>query len=163
MAILLETASQPSSVKPIDVLIVDDEEPVRRLLGRLLEQNGYICTLAADAREARSQLQENEFALILCDVNMPDESGLDLVKYVLAQNPNTAVVMVTGLDDPHIAQAALEIGAYGDILKPLQSNEVLIDVANALRRRRLELENRAYRENLEHTVRTRTAALQQAF
>ena len=163
MAILLETDSQPTTVKPIDVLIVDDEAPVRRLLGRLLEHNGYTCTLAADAREARLQLQGKEFPLILCDVNMPDESGLDLVKHVVAQYPNTAVVMVTGLDDPHIAQAALEIGAYGYILKPFQSNEVLIDVANALRRRRLEIENRVYREKLEQTIRTRTAALQQAF
>src|SRR5438093_11897436 len=132
MAILQETASQPSSVKPIDVLIVDDEEPVRRLLGRLLEQNGYICTLAADAREARSQLQENEFALILCDVNMPDESVLVLVKYVLAQNANTAVFMVTGLDDPHTAQAALELSALVNILIPFQYNEVLIFLADRI-------------------------------
>src|SRR5437867_2889475 len=162
MAILLETDSQPTTVKPIDVLIVDDEAPVRRLLGRLLEHNGYTCTLAADAREARLQFQENEFALILCDVNMPDESGLDLVKYVLAQNPNTAVVMVTGLDDPHIAQAALEIGAYGYIIKPFESNEVLIDVANALRRRRLEIENRAHRDELEQMVLQRTESLRHA-
>ncbi|HET8563166.1 MAG TPA: HD domain-containing phosphohydrolase [Candidatus Binatia bacterium] len=163
MAILLQTDSPASAVKPMEVLIVDDEAPVLRLLSRVLEQYGYACTSAADSREARSHLQDKEFALMLCDVNMPNESGLDLAKHVLAQYPNTAVVMVTGVDDPHIAHAALEIGAYGYILKPFQSNEVLIDVANALRRRRLEIENRAYRENLEQTIRTRTAALQQAF
>jgi putative two-component system response regulator len=54
------------------------------------------------------------------------------------------------------------MGAFGYIVKPFESNEVMIDVANALRRRRLELENRLYRENLEEIVRTRTMALQQA-
>jgi putative two-component system response regulator len=70
--------------------------------------------------------------------------------------------MVTGLDSSVLANAALDVGAFGYIVKPFESNEVLIDVANALRRRRLELENRHHRENLEDIVRTRTLALQQA-
>lgn len=70
--------------------------------------------------------------------------------------------MVTGLDSSVLANAALDVGAFGYIVKPFESNEVLIDVANALRRRRLELENRYHRENLEDIVRTRTLALQQA-
>jgi len=70
--------------------------------------------------------------------------------------------MVTGLDSPLLANAALEMGAFGYIIKPFESNEVLINVANALRRRRLEMENRLHRENLEDVVRTRTMALQQA-
>src|SRR5581483_11184691 len=53
------------------ILIVDDEAPIRTMLGRLLEGYGYACTLAADAVEARTRLRERPFALILCDVNMP--------------------------------------------------------------------------------------------
>jgi putative two-component system response regulator len=132
------------------------------MLGRLLEQYGYTCTLAGSAKEARRCLQEKEFALILCDVNMPGESGLDLVRYVLREHHHTAAVMVTGLDNPQLAAAALEIGAYGYILKPFESNEILINVANALRRRRLEIENQAHRERLELTVLERTAALRHA-
>jgi putative two-component system response regulator len=144
------------------ILIVDDEGPIQRMLGRLLEQYGYTCTLAGSAKEARRCLQEKEFALILCDVNMPGESGLDLVRYVLREHHHTAAVMVTGLDNPQLAAAALEIGAYGYILKPFESNEILINVANALRRRRLEIENQAHRERLELTVLERTAALRHA-
>jgi putative two-component system response regulator len=144
------------------ILIVDDEEPIRRLLGYLLKSHGYAVTLAADAREARQRLDEQPVALMLCDVNMPGESGMDLVRNILAEHRHTAAIMVTGLDSSVLANAALEVGAFGYIIKPFESNEVLIDVANALRRRRLEMENRLHRDNLEDIVRTRTVALQQA-
>ena len=69
---------------------------------------------------------------MLCDVNMPGESGMDLVRHILASIPHTAAIMVTGLDSPVLANAALDMGAFGYIVKPFESNEVLIDVANAL-------------------------------
>ncbi|WP_447980381.1 HD domain-containing phosphohydrolase [Candidatus Nitrospira bockiana] len=145
-----------------NILIVDDEIAIQRMLSRLLEQYGYCCTFASNAKEARERLQDKEFSLVLCDVNMPGESGLDLVRFILAQYPLTAVVMVTGLDNPQLASVALELGAYGYILKPFESNEIVINVANALRRRRLEIENRAHRERLELTVLERTSALRHA-
>ncbi|MBX3332184.1 MAG: response regulator [Nitrospira sp.] len=144
------------------ILVVDDEEPIRRLLAYLLQSHGYPVEYAADAREARQKLSDQAFALLLCDVNMPGESGMDLVRYILKEHTHTAAIMVTGLDSSVLANAALEVGAFGYIIKPFESNEVLIDVANALRRRRLEIENRLHRENLEDIVRTRTLALQQA-
>lgn len=150
------------SEQAASILIVEDEDATRRLLGRLLEGYGYTCTLAGDAQEARLRLSEREFALILCDVNMPGESGLDLVRQVLKDYPQTAAVMVTGLDDPLLANVALESGAYGYILKPFETNEILINIANALRRRRLEIENQAHREHLEQMVRERTAELRLA-
>ena len=154
--------AQLSSEQVANILIVEDEDATRRLLGRLLEGYGYTCTLAGDAQEARRRLGERAFDLILCDVNMPGESGLDLVRQILKEHPQTAAVMVTGLDDPQLANVALESGAYGYILKPFETNEILINIANALRRRRLEIENRAHREHLEQMVRERTAELQQA-
>lgn len=162
----MQTASlrdnQPSLIENRKVLIVDDEEPIRRLLGYLLEPHGYMVTLAAESREARQHLEKNSYALVLCDVNMPGESGMDLVRHILTQYPLTAVIMVTGLDSPVLANAALDMGAFGYVIKPFEANEVLINVANALRRRKLEIENSMHRENLEEVVRTRTIALQQA-
>lgn len=152
----------PSSDQTASILIVEDEEATRRLLGRLLDGCGYACTLAGNAQEARRRLGEREFALILCDVNMPGESGLDLVRQILKEHPQTAAVMVTGLDDPQLANIALESGAYGYILKPFEANEIFINIANALRRRRLEIENQAHREHLEQMVRERTAELRLA-
>lgn len=144
------------------ILVVDDEEPIRRLLGYLLQTHGYTVTLSPDAQDARRQLDSQPYALMLCDVNMPGESGLDLARKVLSERPDVAAIMVTGLDSPVLANAALDAGAFGYIVKPFEANEVLIGVANALRRRRLELENRLQREDLEDIVKTRTMALQQA-
>ena len=146
-------------MEAIRILIVDDEDSIRQHLDRLLTMHGYVCTLAADAQEARRHLEQKSFALMLCDVNMPGESGLHLVKQVLREHPLTAAVMVTGLDDPVIADIALKSGAYGYILKPFEANEVLINVANALRRRQLEIENHTHLDKLEETVLARTAAL----
>ena len=145
-----------------NILVVDDEEPVRRLIGYLLQTHGYPVFLAGDAREARQLLKDQPIALMLCDVNMPGESGMDLVRSTLAEHKDTAAIMVTGLDSSVLANAAIDVGAFGYIIKPFESNEVLIDVANALRRRKLEMENRFHREHLEDIVHIRTMALQQA-
>ena len=146
----------------VRILVVDDEEPIRRTLTRLLERYGYECSQAADADEAKAHLEVSSVALVLSDVNMPGESGLDLVMHIADHHPGTATVMVTGEDDPAFANLALETGAYGYIIKPLEPNEVLINVANALRRLRLEIENRNHRERLEQMVRERTAGLWEA-
>ena len=150
----------PWSNEMARVLIVDDEDLIRRMLARLLKRAGHDIELAESTRTARVRLECETFDLVLSDVNMPGESGLDLVRYVLMNHPGTAAVMVTGVDDPTIAEAALEIGAYGYIIKPFETNEVLINVANALRRRALEIENRGHRTRLESLVAERTAELE---
>jgi len=141
------------------ILVVDDELPVRRLLARLLEQNGYSCGTAGDAAEATALLDAEPFDLLLTDMNMPGDSGVDLIRSALEKHPDLATVMVTGLDDREIANAALQVGAYGYIIKPFESNEILINVTNALRRRSLEIENRGHQTRLEQQVRQRTSEL----
>jgi putative two-component system response regulator len=155
METVSDRATQQALLDNRTILVVDDEEPVRRLIGYLLKTHGYPISLAADAREARELLKGQPIALMLCDVNLPGESGMDLVRSTLAEHPNIAAIMVTGLDSSVLANAAIEVGAFGYIIKPFESNEVLINVANALRRRKLELENRFHREHLEDVVRAR--------
>ncbi len=148
--------SPPSSER---ILIVDDEDQIRTLLARLLGAQGYDCITAESAAAGRRTLKEQPIALVLSDVNMPGESGIDFSSEVLSEYPDTAVVMVTGMDDRRFAQIAIELGAYGYILKPFKPNELIINVGNALRRRALEIENRGHRERLEQTVLERTSAL----
>jgi len=143
-----------------NILVVDDEESVRHLLSRMLLRGGYECTLAADAAEARKFIKDRNFELILCDVAMPGESGIDFIRYVAAEYPDTAIIMVTVVDDPEIAETALEAGIYGYIIKPFNVNEMIINIRNSLRRRELEIADRAYRGNLEREVEERTAELQ---
>ena len=145
-----------------NILVVDDDEQVLKLLKTLLEASNYGCTLAISAEEAREAMKDQNFEVVLCDVNMPGESGMDFARYALAEYVDTAVLMVTGEDDPEIAGTALEIGAYGYIIKPFKSSELIIDVANALRRRDLEIRNRDHRKNLEKLVEERTQKLQDA-
>ncbi|HMJ00166.1 MAG TPA: HD domain-containing phosphohydrolase [Gaiellaceae bacterium] len=142
------------------ILIVDDDPTVRSMLSRMLGRQGYDCEPAASAADARQMLASAPFDLALCDLNMPGESGLELIEHVAAEHPDTATIMVTGADDSEIAGKALELGTYGYVIKPFYNNELLINIANALRRRRLELESRTRRTTLETAVRERTAELQ---
>ncbi len=142
-----------------NVLVVDDEVQVLNLIKQLLEINGYKCTLAPNTSQARSYLKEDTFDLILCDMHMPGETGLDFSRDVLKQQPEAAIVMVTAVDDPDLASTALKIGVYGYIIKPFKPNELVINVTNALHRRDLEIQNRLYQENLEKMVQERTEEL----
>ncbi|MGH2805948.1 MAG: response regulator [Actinomycetota bacterium] len=143
----------------LPLLVVDDEEQIRRILKRTLEKQGFRCHLAKSADEAKETLAATPFALVLSDVNMPGESGIELIKAIVRDYPDTATLMCTGIDDPNIANVALEIGAYGYVVKPFEANEILIAVMNALRRRSLEIENRDHRDHLEQMVKARTTDL----
>lgn len=144
------------------VLIVDDERPIRVLLQKILEANGYVCRTAENAAQARVLMTEQASDLILCDINMPGESGLDFIRHVLKAYPETAAIMVSAIGDPLLAESMLQLGVYDYIIKPMDRNGILISVANAFRRRDLEITNRSYRRNLEQMVDERTDSLQQS-
>ena len=150
-------------VKPLDqgahILIVDDESAIVGLLVRILERGGYSCGSAASAPEAQELTREREYDVVLSDMDMPGGSGLELISRLRREYPNVATMMITDLDDPLLATAALEVGAYGYIIKPFEPNQVVINVANALIRRQLEIENRSHRARLERMVKDRTNEL----
>ncbi len=119
------------------VLVVDDDALVCRSLRQLLGSQGYETACATGARQAVQMLDEQGFDLVLCDVRMPGESGLDLVERINEEHPEVAVLMVSGLDDRQVAERALELGAYDYVVKPFRPNDMFVAVANALRRRKL--------------------------
>ena len=144
------------------VLIVDHESRSQTMLLEVLEEAGYRCEIAQDALAARALCAAEDFELLVTDIDSADESGLGLVEYVLAESPRTATVTIMSLDQPELADRAIELGTYGYVIKPFTPNQVLIAVRNALQRRKLELENRAHRETLEQIVRARTLALERS-
>ena len=144
------------------ILIVEDDRQGQSVLARMLEHAGYRWDVADDATTARRMCAAHEYDLLLAGINLPDQSGLDLVESVFEQSPDTAAVIVTGVDDRAVAERAIEIGTYGYILKPFGDTEVLIALRGALQRRRLRIENRAQRVTLEQIVRARTAALERS-
>ena len=153
---MTEAEQVPDAVR---LLVVDDEEPVRRVLKRIMERSGYAVETAESVQQAREKLSVGTYDLVLSDMNMPGETGIDLVKWVAIEYPETATLMCTGVDDTELAKTAIEIGAYGYIIKPFEPNEIVISVMNALRRRELEIENRHHREHLEDMVKARTTEL----
>lgn len=144
------------------ILIVDDEEIVQRLLFRTITSYGNECTITGGSKEARNALAVQTFELMLCDVNMPGETGIELARFVGSEYPDIAVIMVTGVDDPGIASATIDAGAYGYMIKPFNPNELIINIQNALRRRKLEIDHRTHRRTLEKMVADRTLKLNQA-
>jgi putative two-component system response regulator len=149
---------------PVTILIVDDDDRFRPSLAKLMAGAGYDCREADNGADARGLLDSGaNIAAVLCDVQMPGGSGLELLAHLAADFPDVAVVMTHGIDDPETARLAFEIGADGYLIKPFTNNEILITVANAVRLRQVDSQRRGQMRGLEHTVnrlRTLTVALQ---
>ncbi|MBU0728926.1 MAG: response regulator [Proteobacteria bacterium] len=142
-----------------NILIIDDEVSIREILQRFLTREGFICSQAHDAEEALEKLETNAFSLALCDINMPGATGIDLLRTMHIKYPQLAVIMVTAVDDRETALNALELGAYGYVIKPFEMNEMLINISNALKRRALEIEHVKHQEELEFKVLEKTKEL----
>lgn len=150
------------AVAPGPLLVVDDEEPARRLLARVLTDNGYACKTAGTVAEALDQLEAGSFDLVITDFDMPGGCGLDLLRHVQTRLPDTGTIMLTGKGNRELGESAVREGVYGYLRKPLDVEEMLVCVFNALARRRLTIENRDHRTRLEDLVGARTAELWQS-
>ncbi len=144
------------------ILIVDDERQIRGVIAAIVEMEGYSFSLAEDAESALAKMSQQPFDLLISDINMKAMSGVELLRVALQRYPDLAVIMVTGVDDRRTAIKTLHMGAYGYVTKPFQANELIINIANALRRRQLEIENRRHREELEILIEERTRELFQS-
>lgn len=143
------------------VLVVDDEVYIREIISRWLAKDGYECLTAENGEKALKILEENNIAIMISDIMMPGISGLELLALAKEKYDDLAVIMATAVDDRQVGTQALELGAYGYVIKPLDRNEILINVANGLHLRKLEIENRRHRQELENLVQERTLELQQ--
>jgi len=142
--------------KDVRILVLDDQEIIRVQLKRILMKSGFTVLEASDAQEALEVLNREPIDLLLSDIQMPGTTGLELVHSLAHRIPDIAVVMVSGMDNMEMAMECLHFGAYGYVLKPFKTNSILIAVANALRRRMLELEHRDREDILARKVREQT-------
>jgi two-component system, NtrC family, sensor kinase len=141
------------------ILIVDDEQAIRKLLTRYLIDAGYECCTAESVASAKEVLASRAFDLLLCDLKMPGDSGLELLRHSKKHYPDMGRLMVTGFGAPEIASEIMAVGVYGYIIKPLTRNVVLITVENALRHLRLDLHMHACKVELEKNISQRTEKL----
>jgi putative two-component system response regulator len=140
------------------ILATDDRPEILRLIERSLSER-YECAFAGSAAEAREKLAGEDFDLALCDIQMPGDSGLVLAGDIAKEHPETAVVMLTGVDDPEVAEHAFAVGAHGYLVKPFWSGQLLITLANALRQHALELAERRRHEALLGSAEEKTEGL----
>lgn len=143
----------------IRVLVVDDDPDVRGVVAELVKRSGHSVTQVADVAEALAALEASPFELVLTDVVLPVRSGLDLLREVRGRHPDTAVLLMSGMAEVETVVEAMRHGASDYVQKPVKQIELLLALDRALERRRLELENRGYRTNLEARVKDATSAL----
>ena len=141
------------------VLIVDDENLVRKLLASSLSNSGYACFEAGNAAEALQQLKNHDVSIALLDINMPGKSGIELLNEVMAGYPDTAVIMISAVSNSDTAIACMRQGAYDYIIKPFNMHEVALRIGHALEKRNLRIDNRAYQLHLENKVEEQTGKL----
>jgi two-component system response regulator PilR (NtrC family) len=133
----------------VNLLIVDDESSLRDFLGIVFEQEGWHAESAGSLAEALPAVQRTEPDVVLCDLMLPDGSGIDLLRDIKAFNPSIAVIMITAYTSTQSAVDALKAGAFDYIAKPFDIEELKIIVRNAVEKKRLESENLYLRHQLE--------------
>jgi len=156
------TVSVPSEAAPY-CLIVDDEPRLRQVMVHLMRSDGFQCVEAGNGVEALEQLKIYPAILVLSDLRMPKMDGFALLREIRSLYPDVAVVMITAVADVEIAVNCLAIGAADYVIKPYQLEDVRARVAQALEKRKMVLELRAYREGLEERVAVQARRLEELF
>ena len=134
------------------VLIVDDEPSVRNTLERLLKSNDYEPVVAANGHEALAHALSQEFEVVLLDIRMPGLSGIDVLQRLLADHPDTGIIMVTAVVDTKTAVDAMKMGAYDYVLKPFDLDDILVRVQKARERRFLAIQVKNHKKDLEERL-----------
>lgn len=131
------------------ILVVDDEESIREFLDIMLRKEGYEVTCVEDGQKAIDTLKKKSFDLLISDLQMPHVTGIELLKHCREAYPDLLFMMITAFGTAESAVEAMKMGAYDYITKPFKIDEVRINIANALRSRNLEVENRVLRKELQ--------------
>ncbi len=141
------------------ILLVDDEEGIRKVLGISLEDSGYNVLKAENGEQALELFQRHRPQIVLTDIKMPGMDGIALLKAIKKESPDTEVIMITGHGDMELAIQSLKLEATDFVTKPI--NDDVLDIALKRANERLDMRGqlRAYTENLENLVAEKSARL----
>ncbi len=138
------------------ILLIEDEEPIRRVMVRILQDENatYKVTEAHDGSKGLSALKKNDFDLVLCDIKMPKKDGIEVLQETRNQNIHVPFIMLTGHGNVDTAVEAMKLGAHDFIPKPPDLNRLLTAVRNALEIKSLKKENTALKKKIakRHTI-----------
>jgi DNA-binding NtrC family response regulator len=130
------------------ILVVDDDDSLRRVLQVQLEQEGYAVTTAASLQQALSTLQIRSFDLVITDLKMPEGSGIELLKFIQSRYPEIVVVILTAFGTVETAVDAMKAGAFDYLTKPVHPDELSLVVARVLEHHSLIEQVKALRSSL---------------
>ncbi len=148
---------------PAWCVVADDEPRLRQVLTRLMTMEGFRCAEASNGVEALRLLGQHRAALLLSDLRMPQLDGLELLEAAHADYPDLAIVMITAVADVSTAVQALSRGATDYLTKPFHIEEVRARVRQAMEKRRLQIENRDYHDQLEARVREQASRIEELY
>ena len=145
----------------IKILIIEDEVSVRMSMAAYLEDHGYLILEAENGRIGLEDFRRESPNLILVDLRMPEVDGLEVLSTITEESPDTPIIVVSGTGIIGDAVAALRLGAWDYVLKPIIDMEVLLHaVQKTLEKSKLLIENKMHHEHLEELVKERTAELE---
>jgi len=141
------------------ILIIDDEEPIRKFLKIHLVKEGYEVTQSAGGKTVFEDIKEADFDIVVSDIKMPDVGGIKILEYIKKNYDGIPVIMLTGFVDVSVAMDVMHKGAFDYIAKPVKKDTILPVVRKALGHRKLHLENqrlakenKSYQASLEQNI-----------
>ena len=132
------------------ILIIEDEEPIRRVLVRILneEDSNFKIHEASDGKKGLEYISKENFDLVLCDIKMPKIDGIELLQRTRKKNSSLPFIMLTGHGNIETAVESMKLGAYDFISKPPDLNRLITSVRNALEKKELVTENKILRKKI---------------
>ena len=115
------------------ILMVDDDDRIRELVSKYLEENGFLVTTAKDAIDAKSKIEIVKFDILILDIMMPGESGLSLTKFIKKNNP-MPIILLTAKGNTSDRIEGLEVGADDYLGKPFEPKELLLRINNIIKK-----------------------------
>jgi DNA-binding NtrC family response regulator len=131
------------------ILVVDDEMIVCESCQRILQEDSYEVECVSSGKEAIEKMKANPFDIVITDLKMPGVDGMEVLKSIREDYPDTVVIMITGFSTVETAVEAMKLGAFDYIPKPFTPDEVSIVVKKAIEKRSLLLENIYLRQELQ--------------
>jgi PAS domain S-box-containing protein len=141
------------------LLLADDEEGIRKVLGIFLADSGYEVLTAEDGRQALQIFRDARPSIVLTDIRMPGLDGIELLRTIKSEKPDTEVIMITGHGDMELAIESLKLEATDFVTKPINDDVLAIALKRARERISMRSQLRDYTENLKKLVRKQAARL----
>ena len=150
----VRTVTEETNEEKLTIVAIDDDAAMLRVLDRMLSSAGYLCVSLTDGREAVAALREHRPFLVICDLFMPEISGLDVLRQIRGEDSEQLVLMMSGAPTLEVAVEAMQIGAFDFLRKPFDKKEICLRVDRAREHDGLRHENERLRLELVKSQRS---------